>query len=357
MKILILKFRNIGDVLLVTPLISNLKQNYPNSKIDIAVNKGTKSMIELNPNIDNIIAYDRGKFKSFSFVKKTIKEIVFLLSFRKNNYDIVINLTGGDRGTQITWLTRAPVRIGYFNKKPIFKNAFTHHLPKQGFRHTIETNIDPLRTLNIPVKNKKVEIFWDKNDESFIENKLLETEQFIHIHPVSRWLFKCISDQTMARIIDFCELELNLKVILTAAPMQAEFEKIGSILSLCKSSPINLSGKLSLKQTAALNKKAKLFIGVDTAIMHISAANSTPVFAFFGPSGTDHWGPWDNGLMESGYTKRNGFQTMGIHRVFSESRECQPCGKDGCNGTKISDCLMNMDLNVIKKNILEMVNE
>ena len=62
--------------------------------------------------------------------------------------------------------------------------------------------------------------------------------------------------------------------------------------------------------------------------------------AFFGPSGADQWGPWDNLLMKSGYTKRNGFQLMGMHRVFSESRACQPCGKDGCNGSKISDCLM-----------------
>jgi len=133
-------------------------------------------------------------------------------------------------------------------------------------------------------------------------------------------------------------------------------DKVHNIIKLCKSSPINLSGQLTLKQTAALNKKAKLFIGVDTAIMHISAANDTPVLAFFGPSGANHWGAWDNSMMQSYYTKNNGFQTMGKHRVFSESRECQPCGKDGCNGTKISDCLMNLDIDVIKKNIQGMVN-
>ena len=102
---------------------------------------------------------------------------------------------------------------------------------------------------------------------------------------------------------------------------------------------------------------AKLFIGVDTAIMHISAANNTPVFAFFGPSGADQWGPWDNTLISSTYNKRNGLQAMGMHKVFAESRVCQPCGKDGCNGTKISDCLMSMDINLIKESILEMLND
>ena len=47
---------------------------------------------------------------------------------------------------------------------------------------------------------------------------------------------------------------------------------------------------------------------------------------------------------------------MGMHRVFSENRACQPCGKDGCNGSKISDCLMNMDFIKIKKDIQEMIN-
>ena len=354
MKILILKFRNIGDVLLITPLLSNLKQYYPDFQIDVTVNKGTEPMISLNPNVSNIIIYDRDLIKSLSVVKKMLQEIKFLLDFRKEHYDLVINLTEGDRGTQIAWLSGSPIRIGYKNKNWIFKNAFTHHLPKQAFRHTLETNLDPLRILDIPINNKKVEIFFDKNDEGFIDDKLLKIDQFIHIHPVSRWLFKCIADQTMAKIIDYCEMELNTKVIITAAPVQAELDKVDSILSLCQSNPINLSGELSLKQTATLNKKAKLFIGVDTAIMHMSAANDIPVFAFFGPSGTDHWGPWDNDMMQSTYTERNGFQIMGKHRVFAESRGCQPCGQDGCNGTKISDCLMSLDIDIIKKNIREM---
>ena len=67
MKILLLKFRNIGDVLLITPLISNLKNYYPKAQIDIALNKGTESMLTLNPNINKIIIYDREFIKSLSF--------------------------------------------------------------------------------------------------------------------------------------------------------------------------------------------------------------------------------------------------------------------------------------------------
>ena len=357
MKILLLKYRNIGDVLLITPLINNLKAYYPEAQIDVSVNKGTESMISLNPKINKVIIYDRKVIKSLSLLKKLWKEIQFSYAFRKEHYDIVINLTKSDRGNQIAWFSKALVRIGYINKNLILRNALTLQLPMQELRHTIETNLDPLRVLNIPIKNKKVEIFWSQIDEGIINKELSQINQFIHIHPVSRWQFKCISDATMAIIIDYCEQVMGFKVVITAADNQAELGKVDKILRLCQSKPINFSGRLTLKQTAALNNKAKLFIGVDTAIMHISASNGIPVLAFFGPSGADHWGPWDNECMESGYTQRNGIQVMGRHRVFAESRACQPCGKDGCDGTKISDCLMTMDTNAIKRNIQEMLSE
>ena len=186
---------------------------------------------------------------------------------------------------------------------------------------------------------------------------LKNIDYFIHIHPVSRWLFKCISDITMSKIIDYCDIDLGIKVVITSSSENLEIKKVNSILKNIKSKPLNFSGKLSLKETAALNSRAKLFIGVDAAIMHLSAYNNVPVLAFFGPSGANHWGPWDNNLMSSAYEKSNGFQVMGMHRVFSESRACQPCGKDGCNGSKISDCLMSLNFEKIKNQILEMSNE
>jgi len=357
MKILLIKFRNIGDVLLVNPLINNLKLFYPNAQIDFALNHGTEDMVTLNPDISRVLIYDRKYIKSQNFLNRIFKEGKFFFSFRKNNYEIVINLTEGDRGGLIAKLTNAPIRIGHKTNSWFLKNAYTHLLPDQNFRHTIETNLDPLIRLGIPIKNKKVKIYWSDKDDEIIKKELLNIDKFIHIHPVSRWLFKCINDITMANIIDFCENKLGYKVILTSDSNKFEINKINTILNHCSSNPINLCGSLTLKQTAALNKRAKLFIGVDTAIMHVSAANNVPVFAFFGPSGADHWGPWDNNFHASAYSERNGHQRMGMHRVFSESRACQPCGNDGCNGSKISDCLMRMNITNIKTEIQEMINE
>ncbi len=357
-----MKYRNIGDVLLVSPLVKNLKFNYPDALIDIAVNKGTQEMITLNPNINDVIIYDRESIKKLKPLKRLIAELKFAFGLRAKKYDMVINTTKGDRGAQLALVSGAKIKIGYEGSKNILtKNVFTHILPKQELRHTLEMDLDTLRVLNLEIKDKKVEIFWNEVDKSKVMNTLvqnkLQSKKYIHIHPVSRWMFKCIADRTMAMIIDFCEDKLNTKVILTASPDKIELAKIESILKLCKTSPINLAGQFTLKQTACLNSHSKLFIGVDTAIMHISAANNIPVLAFFGPSGADHWGPWDNEMMESGYTTRRGFRTMGKHRVIQENWECVPCGKDGCNGTKISDCLMNLNEDFIKHNIKEMIND
>ena len=360
MKILVMKFRNIGDVLLVTPLIHNLKLNYPDAKIDIAVNKGTEEMITLNPHVHDVLIYDRVKIKKLPLLKRVLSELKFAFLLRAKQYDMVINTTKGDRGAQLALMSGSPIRVGYAGSKNfLIKNVFTHLLPQQGLRHTIETNLDALSVLNLPIKVKKVEIFCSDEDQKKITDTLqeltLKKQEFIHIHPVSRWMFKCISDKTMADIIDYCEKELNIKVILTASPDRHELQKIDDILKLTTSNPINLSGKLTLKQTAVLNSFSKIFIGVDTAIMHISAANNIPVLAFFGPSGADHWGPWDNDLMESEYTTRRGFRSMGKHRVIQENWECVPCGQDGCDGSKISDCLMKLNLGFIKNNIKEML--
>lgn len=351
MRILIMKFRNIGDVLLVSPIFENLKSYYHDLQIDIAVNKGTEDMVAKNPFIDNVIVYERDRIRSMPLLKKLKEELKFILSFRKSNYDIVINLTKGERGGFIAGFSGASVRMGYEGKGLFLKKIYTHHLPSTKGKHTVESNLNLLRLLKIPILHKKVKIYWDQDDEEVITKKLKNHEKFIHLHPVSRWRFKCISDHTMAKVVDFCELKLKTKVVITASPLSEEIDKIESILKICKSKPINFSGKLSLSETAALNKRARFFIGVDTAVMHISAANNTPVLAFFGPSGAHQWGPWDNNLLGSGYNNINGVQSMGIHTVISESRSCQPCGKDGCDGSKISDCLMNINFDLIEENI------
>jgi heptosyltransferase-3 len=355
-KILILKVQTIGDTLLITPLIRNFKEYYSDSIIDVMVNEGTEHMLTLNANINQVIEYKRESYRSLSKLQRLSKNIQLLKKIRRAQYDLVIDLDEGDRGAFITLVSGAKTKVGSSTISSKFlRSAYTHLLPKRDNRHTVEINLDSLKLLNIPIIGKQVEIFWSQEDDEFVAKKLSGVKQFIHIHPFSKGWFKDVNIQTTTQIVDYCEQELGIKVVITAAPIQRELDKLDNILKLCQSKPINLGGRLTLKQTAAVNNRSKLFIGVDTAIMHISAANNIPTLAFFGPTAPDTWGPWENDLEQADYHRNGGLQVNGKHRVFSDVRTCLPCNNDGCDNNQVSDCLMGLNIDVIKKNINEMI--
>ena len=82
----------------------------------------------------------------------------------------------------------------------------------------------------------------------------------MHVHPTSRWLFKTWNDKSMAEIIDYLQIKKKTRVIITSSPEKKEFDKAKKILELCKSKPLQLIGKTTLKQLGALSKRADLFL-------------------------------------------------------------------------------------------------
>jgi heptosyltransferase-3 len=166
----------------------------------------------------------------------------------------------------------------------------------------------------------------------------VERKRFIHMHPTSRWFFKTWPPEKFAELI----LRLGRqgdRVVLTAAPSADEREMVAAIKTHLKAPVVDLTGSLSLKELAALTARARAFVGVDSAPMHIAAAMQTPTIAMFGPSGEKHWGPW------------------GVKfRVVSSTRpehSCRPCGNDGCGGSKVSDCLVTLPV----KQVHDAVND
>lgn len=355
MKILITKFRSVGDVILLTPLIRNLKASYPSSEIDLMVNKGTEVLVLHNPNIDHIILHDRFKLRAMSIWQRIKAEFKNLMNVRKSHYDIIIS---SDRGAQIAYFSNAKIRIGRSGGKGyINKNAFTHYFSFQGERHIVDLNLDPLRLLSLPINDKGLDVYYSSKDNDKAREVIKDTGKFVHIHPVSQCMYKCIDDKVMAQIIDYCELELKTKAVLTAAPVDQELARVANILKHTKSKPIDLSGKLTLLETTALNKLAQMLIVVDTAIMHIATANDVPVLAFFGPTAVDNWGPWDKTLTKTTYQRKGGMQQHGKHRVLMDNGECVPCSQTGCGNSGVSDCLNTLNLDTIKENINTVLNE
>ena len=321
MKILLIKFRNIGDVLLSTPLVSSLKQYYPSATIDFALNKGCEDMIAGNTNIDNVIVYDRPRIKKLNLFSKLREEFRFTRGIRQGNYDMVINLTEGDRGAQLALFSSAKIKLGFPVRKGLLSKIkiFDKLGDDKKWQHTVEKDLQFIDLLGKKVNNKEVKIYWSNEVEQEIDKNLLKNniDQFVHIHPVSRWMFKCWEDDRMAMMIDYLQQDKGLKVVITGAPVKKELDRIDKILSICKTKPINLSGKLTLKHLACLSSKAKLFFGVDTAPMHMAAAVDTPVVTLFGASYPVIWGPWNNNINRYLFKDVDGIQYNGMHYLIS----------------------------------------
>lgn len=319
MKILLVKYRNIGDVLLSTALIENLKIHYPNAQIDFALNDYCISMIKDNPYIDNIYSYRREYYKSLSPFKRIMEEVSYFKNMITQKYDIIINLTEGERGAYISLFSfKTKIKIGYeLNNNFLNKlNPYTKILEKKA-THIVKNDLNFLDLLDKKINSNKVSIFWSKEDEKVVDNYIEKIkDNFIQVHPVSRWMFKCWEDNYFAEIIDYLEFNKKIKVVITASHDKIEKDKVNTILALCKSEPLNLTGKLTLNQLAYLSSLAKSYIGIDSAPMHISAAVDTPVIALFGASNPIFWGPWENDN-DMNFEFKDGVQKIGNHTILT----------------------------------------
>ena len=395
-KILVIKLRHIGDVLLSVPVFRALRENFPEAHIAVLVNSGTEEVLETIPFINEIIAFDRS-IKEMNFPQKYIKEISFLKMMRRKGFDMAVDLTGGDRAAMISFVTGATYRLahdtrGGFGGK---KYLYTHLALRNDNQHTVLQNLDIVRQFGIKTDNLSVDISISEDVRVFVKkvfekngtNKIKTTPlspplirrefkggvfsegnaKVVHVHPTSRWLFKCWKDEYMADVINWLT-DRGITVIVTSAPDKREMEKAKKILSIVRSRVtvlssqlLDLCGKTNLKQLAAISEVSDLFFGVDSAPMHIAAAVGTPVVALFGPSGAFHWGPWDNESsklsiksleFDPPYPEKTRILTFGIHTVIQQDWKCVPCGKDGCDGSKTSRCLAEMKteevINILK---------
>jgi heptosyltransferase-3 len=383
-KILIIKLRHIGDVLLSFPVFRALRENFPDAHISVLVNKGTEKVLTGNPFINEIIVFERD-IKKMNHFKKYAEELSFLKCIQKKRFDMTIDLTGGDRAAIISFISGARYRLGWKSKKGFIgkKYLYTHLSEPDRKSHIVLQNLDIIKQFGIGTDNLSIDFHVSEEDSIFVKttfkiNNIKKDDTVVHVHPTSRWLFKCWKDEYMAEIITWL-VEQGIKVVVTSSPDKKEMDKVKRILSIvseftpphipplpkgCIGGVIDLCGKITIKQLSAISEVSDLFFGIDSAPMHIAAAVGTPVIAMFGPSGAFHWGPWDNNQSTKNKTKksektpypnRNGFQTFGMHTVIQRDWDCIPCGNDGCNGSKKSRCLEEISTEEVKKILAEKI--
>jgi heptosyltransferase III len=348
-RALVIKMRHHGDVLLASPLFSNLKKAIPHVLIDAFIYKDTLPMLLGHPAIADYLLYDRS-WKKLSVFKKLAKEASLLKEIRSRGYDLVVHLTEGDRGAIAALVSGSPYRVGFDPKKSgLFgkRKIYTHLVKDCPYpRHTVERHIDVLRTIGIFPDPEERGLFLHVPEEakSKIADLLMKEEirpgNYILIHPVSRWGFKCLATKQIAQLLTRLH-EKGLHLVLSAGPDLHEIAMVEEILTLARGVPVlNCAGKLTLKELSALILSARALICVDSVPLHIASALKTPVVALFGPTSEQNWGPWMHPKA----------------RVVAQKFSCRPCYRDGCGGSKMSDCLFSMSIESILSALDEVIS-
>lgn len=300
-RILLIKLRHHGDVLLATPVAHVLRHRFPDAEVDMLVYRETALILAGNPDIGMIWTLDR----SLSGMRRLVAELHMLRDLRNRHYDWIIHLSDQWNGALIARLCARVESVGFdFPKRRrggmiSWISQFTRiaRVAASNTIHTVQQNLLALEPLGIVPKDEECECVLPigKSDRDWIQNRLRERGVgvgYVVVHPASRWFFKCWEDDRFAAVIDHL-LGHGIPVVVTCAPDHRERKLVSAILAkVRRPGAVSLAGDLTLNHLAALIGDCRLFVGVDSVPMHMAAALGRNTVALFGPSKLNEWRPW-----------------------------------------------------------------
>ncbi len=298
-RILVIKLRHFGDVLLTTPLLSTLKANYPQAKIDVLLYGGTQEMLRENTTVNHAFIVDRG-LKHAGLAAQISGEKALFNALKAQHYDLILNLSDQWRAAAYCRLLKPSFSIGFhYPKRDTWLWRYCHStlvdIPHAAERHTVLNNLDILEPLQLTDIITDVTMSYGPQDIERVKQLCQQRNisDYILIQPSARWKFKTWASESFSQLINHLT-EQGETVLLTGGKDQAELDYIAEIIAGCAQPEqvINLSGLLALPELAVLIDNAKLFIGVDSVAMHMAAALQTPAVVLFGPSNLNQWHPW-----------------------------------------------------------------
>jgi len=292
MRLLFVKLKHIGDSLLLTPTLAAVRATYPQAEIWVVVREGCEGILSGCPAIDQIRtaaapeAVKRSRWNWWHDFQ-TIREL------RQRRFDYAFELTDGDRGRWIAALGGAKVRCangagralnwwwkGQFNSVSQFEWQCRHRAEKDFF--TVADAL-PLKG-EVPAMVFSRERTQDWPPAAAFPN-------YAVIHPGTRWRRKRWPKEK------WIELGRHLlgrlpALIISAGPDTEERALASDLQAALGPNVLNTAGRTSWAQLAGLLHRAGLFVGVDTAAMHLAAACQCPTVAIFGASNVAEWRPW-----------------------------------------------------------------
>jgi lipopolysaccharide heptosyltransferase II len=294
-NILIIRLSSLGDILLTTPTIKALKQNFKNAKIDFVIRKEYSDALFYNMNISKLYYYQND---ISSELRQNLKE---------NQYDLIIDLQNNHRSRALIRGTKSKV-LSF--KKPTIRKLllvwFKINLFNEG--KTIIQRYE--EAAGVDLESEKPELIIPDTVRPTLE----DGRKYIGFCPGSRHFTKCWLPEYF---VELGKMLAQMGIIVVIFGGRSDKE-ICALISKNIPGSINLQNEDNLLQTAAEMKKCRILITNDSGLMHTATAVNVPVAAIFGST-----------------VKEFGFAPSGSDNLILENKSlsCRPCshiGKSAC---------------------------
>jgi lipopolysaccharide heptosyltransferase III len=288
---LFIKLKHFGDVLLLTPTLAAVRQSYPDAHIAVLVREGTEKILEGCGLIDQILVTAPAEKKRRK-MRHWIDQARLLLKLRERRYDYVFELTDGDRGRWCGAFCKAGLRCASDYGWPA---ATWWRKPYRGLVsddwnqcHRVEKDYRLVRHfLRLPAEPPAL-VFQPPKNLAGCETP---AGAYAILHPSSRWKRKLWPLEKWAEVGRHLAGR-GLACVISSGPDPQERAFAEALREQIGPAGSCTGGLLAWNQLGVLIQGARLFVGIDTAAMHLAAACQTPIVALFGPSIEHHWRPW-----------------------------------------------------------------
>lgn len=328
-KILVIKFGGMGDILLTTPVLPNLKAYFPDAEINFLTVRHSRDILIDNPYITRAFTYDASEDKSWCLIK----------NIRQQKYDLVIDLFGNPRTAFITFMSGAKYRFG-FNFRG---RNYAYNLKARGRGgevHNVEFNLDSLRALEIPIISKKlylpINVVHEEFADEFFKTNDLSSKKVIGISKTGGWESKRYKIDDYIILMDMLNEIYDVNFVLFWGN-EKEKENCEKIKNSVKKNNAYLIPDSPIRYLAAIIKKCDLVIGNDSGPLHVAVSMEVPTLGIYGPTNPMLQGPFGDKNLS----------------VVNENIDCLYCNLLKCNIGNI--CMTELSKDVIIDKVKELV--
>lgn len=323
MKILVIRFSSLGDVVLATAIFPNLRTHWPDGEITVLTKSTYESIFDNNPSVDHVRIFDPAQ-QSFSQLANEIRD---------EHFDVIIDLHGNPRSWFLRFLAGAPTTV-VVDKLLLARYGVVYfkHTPQSLSRSVRERILDCLKPLEVPVVSQETQLFPAGAEKILEAHGIAMGKKLIGIapgakHNTKKWPAAKFADAAN-RLGAFPN---SLVLILGDKNDRATAEEVSSLVKVpCK----NLAGWTSLKELIGVVSKLSLLVTNDSGLLHIGEAMKIPLVAIFGPTVRSFgFGPYRD--------------TSRVAEVINLS--CRPCtlhGDDRCP-LRHHRCMEEVDVNAV----------